>query len=256
MIAYFVWVAVGIAFAFIARRWQGDVTGLDDRQRTGILLVAIGGSIGGAYAFELIADMNHWAAALAPGSDAPDRMPIGGRTVLGGILGGWIAVEIAKRAFRIRQPTGDTFALPLAIALAFGRLGCVGAGCCMGRVCDPHAFASIDATGTPHIPVPMLESMFHFVAAIVLAVAVRRGWWVGRRLAMYVTVYAVVRFTLEHWRMNPPVVAGLTYYQLLALVVFALAATTWWSRARVASLDAHTAIAPEPREHPPVAARS
>jgi phosphatidylglycerol:prolipoprotein diacylglycerol transferase len=230
VIGYFIWVAVGIVLAFVARRWQGNVTGLDDRERTGILLVAIGGAIAGAYGFELIADVRGWAAPLAPGAMA-DRLPIGGRTVLGGILGGWIAVEIAKRKFGIRRPTGDGFALPLAVALAFGRLGCVNAGCCMGRVCEVGSFASIDANGTPHVPVPLMESIFHCCAAVVLAHAVRRGWWVGYRLAVYLCAYALVRFVLEHWRMNPPVIDGLTYYQVLAMVLFILAVFTCWTRA-------------------------
>jgi phosphatidylglycerol:prolipoprotein diacylglycerol transferase len=229
VIAYFLWVAAGIALALVARRWQGNVTGLDDRERTGILLVAIGGAIAGAYGFELLADLNGWTAPLAPGSSA-DNMPMGGRTILGGILGGWVAVEIAKRAFGIRRPTGDAFALPLAIALGFGRIGCISAGCCLGRLCAPGMFASVDARGMPHVPVPAIEAAFHFAAAIGLALAVRRGWLAGRRLAAYVTAYAVVRFVLETVRMNPPWIAGLTYYQVLSLALFALAGLTWWSR--------------------------
>ena len=42
---YFVWVAIGVVCAFVARRVQGKVTELDERQSAGVMLLAIGGSI-------------------------------------------------------------------------------------------------------------------------------------------------------------------------------------------------------------------
>lgn len=230
MIAYFAWVAIGIVLAFVARRWQGDVTGLDARERSGVLFVAIGGAILGAYLFQLPADLFGWNAPLPAGLSAPDGLPLGGRTVLGGMLGGWIAVELGKRAFGITRPTGDAFALPLAIALGFGRMGCWSAGCCAGRACEPSVFASVDAAGTPRVPVQLIEVLFHAVCAAGLAIATRRRWLSGRRLAAYVTAYAIARFTLEFWRLQPTVIAGLTYHQLLSLALAVLAGATWWSR--------------------------
>ncbi len=235
--AYFLWVAAGIACAFAARRWQGNVANLDARENTGVFLLAVGGAILGAYLFQLPASLLAWTAPPPDGARGPDGLLLGGRTVLGGLLGGWIAVEAGKRAFGIAKPTGDAFALPLAIALGFGRLGCASAGCCAGSACMAGPFTVVGAGGAPHLPVAQLEAVYHFVAAGMLAWATRRGWIPGRRLAAYLTVYALVRLGLEGWRTNPAVLAGLTYYQMLALALFALAGATWWLRSRAPRRD-------------------
>jgi phosphatidylglycerol---prolipoprotein diacylglyceryl transferase len=52
----------------------------------------------------------------------------GGKTIVGGLLGGWLAVEIAKRLKHIQSRTGDLFAVPLCIGIAIGRIGCFFAG--------------------------------------------------------------------------------------------------------------------------------
>jgi prolipoprotein diacylglyceryltransferase len=47
-----------------------------------------------------------------------------GKTVLSGLAGGYLGVEIAKLAASVRRKTGDLFAIPLAAGLAVGRWGC------------------------------------------------------------------------------------------------------------------------------------
>lgn len=49
---------------------------------------------------------------------------MGGKTVVGGLIGGLIAVEAAKRRLRIVTRTGDLFAIPLCVGIAIGRIGC------------------------------------------------------------------------------------------------------------------------------------
>ena len=47
-----------------------------------------------------------------------------GKTIVGGLIGGLIAVEWIKRRLDIRRRTGDLFAIPLAAGIAIGRVGC------------------------------------------------------------------------------------------------------------------------------------
>jgi phosphatidylglycerol---prolipoprotein diacylglyceryl transferase len=64
-------------------------------------------------------------------------MLLGGKTIVGGLVGGLIAVELVKRAMGIRRSTGDLYAPALAVAIAVGRVGCLLTG-----VAD-------DTSGTP-----------------------------------------------------------------------------------------------------------
>jgi phosphatidylglycerol---prolipoprotein diacylglyceryl transferase len=62
---------------------------------------------------------------------------LGGKTIVGGLIGGLIGVELVKRAMGIRRSTGDLYAPALAVAIAVGRIGCLLTG-----VAD-------DTSGTP-----------------------------------------------------------------------------------------------------------
>jgi prolipoprotein diacylglyceryltransferase len=47
-----------------------------------------------------------------------------GKTIVGGLVGGWVAVEWVKKLRRLSIRTGDLFALPLTLGIALGRIGC------------------------------------------------------------------------------------------------------------------------------------
>jgi phosphatidylglycerol---prolipoprotein diacylglyceryl transferase len=53
---------------------------------------------------------------------------ISGKSIVGGLVGGWIAVEWIKRRLGITVSTGDLFAVPLALGIAVERVGCFMAG--------------------------------------------------------------------------------------------------------------------------------
>ncbi len=59
----------------------------------------------------------------------PDlRHLLQGKSIVGGLLGGLVAVEFAKRRLGIVGSTGDAFVLPLAVGMSIGRVGCFLAG--------------------------------------------------------------------------------------------------------------------------------
>src|SRR4051812_12314678 len=55
-----------------------------------------------------------------------------GKTITTGLVGAYLSVELTKLVLGIRAKTGDGLAVPLAVALAVGRLGCFVNGCCAG----------------------------------------------------------------------------------------------------------------------------
>ncbi len=99
-----------LAFLWMARR-RGMAT-------EGILLLVAVGLVGGLLCAGL-------TQRLVTGS--------AGKTVLGGIAGGYLSVMLAKRLLGIRRPTGDLFAVAICAGEAVGRWGCFFGGCCYGR---------------------------------------------------------------------------------------------------------------------------
>jgi phosphatidylglycerol---prolipoprotein diacylglyceryl transferase len=228
-VAYTLCILVGIALAFVVRRLAPE---LRPPHHQALSLIAIVGALGGAVLFELPADFYGWSAGVAGEPIVTHAM--GGRTVVGGMLGGWLAVEAGKWGLGIKQPTGDGFALSLAVGLACGRLGCFFAGCCAGRTLEGDPWWSELALpgrdGLLRFPAQLAEVGFHALAAVVLFVLARAGELRTRRFAAYVALYAAFRFAIETVRDNPPLALRLTYYQWLALPLFALAAGTFVAR--------------------------
>jgi phosphatidylglycerol:prolipoprotein diacylglycerol transferase len=237
-VIYSACVALGVVLALVATRLvpRDDGAPVDVVQK--VRLAALVGAVLGAYLFELPADLFGWAPS---GTEPGTGHAILGRTVLGGILGGWIAVELTKLRLGHRASTGDRFALPLAIGLTFGRIGCTLTGCCPGVPIDessPWARFSTVHHDPPRFPATLLESWFHALAAVAIVFAMRFDLARGRRLGLYVASYALVRFGLEELRDDPEVLLGLSYYQLLAVPLFALALFTIVRRPAIEARDA------------------
>lgn len=87
------------------------------------LSVLVGAVLGAAVGSKLLAWAQFPAFAFA---DFPDPVALlGGKTVVGGFLGGLIGVELAKWQVGLKESTGDLFVTPLLVATGLGRLGCL-----------------------------------------------------------------------------------------------------------------------------------
>lgn len=158
MLAYF----VGFRLYLRDRRRRGDF--LDSPRRWWVIAAAAAGAAIGARLLALL----ECPAELWSGGGFPLER-LAGKSIVGAIAGGWLAVEGAKRLGGIESRTGDLLAIPLAAAIAIGRIGCflTGAG--------DHTFG--DATTLPlafdfgdgvrRMPMPLFESLF--LAALIAA---------------------------------------------------------------------------------------
>lgn len=149
-----------------------------------------------------------------------------GKTVTTALVGAYVAVELMKVACHIKVKTGDTYALPLALAMAVGRWGCFFNGCCYGVPGDvPWAVDFGD--GIRRHPIQAYESLFHLTMAGVLGWIIWKDWLRNLRLKFYLIVYAAFRFVTEWLRPEPVWALGLTFYQWVCLGMIVGLSVQW-----------------------------
>lgn len=77
---------------------------------------------GGTLGSKLLYGLEDPRATLLHRNDLAFLM--GGKTIVGALIFGMIAVELMKRYIGLQQSTGDLYAIPLALGIAIGRMGC------------------------------------------------------------------------------------------------------------------------------------
>lgn len=166
----------------------------------------------------------------------PDRWGrlASGKTVLGGLLLGYPAVEWAKRILHYPRPTGDRFALVVPLSLAIGRVGCLAQGCCLGRTCPVSWYTVEDARGIARWPAVPVELGFNLTALAVLGLLHLVDRQRGQRFHLFLVGYGVFRFLHEFVRDTPriPHLGPFSGYHLAALALAALGLSGYARRAR------------------------
>ena len=158
-----------------------------------------------------------------------------GKTIIGGLLGGYAAVEITKKIVGYRSATGDWFAFIAPIGIIFGRIGCLLHGCCTGAVCLPAWYAMSDKEGTPHWPAVPVEIIFNLVALGAAALLRWKKILPGQHFHLYLIAYGLFRFAHEFVRATPRIVGSLSGYAIAALITAAFGAFAFVKRSRQAA---------------------
>ncbi|MBV8923187.1 prolipoprotein diacylglyceryl transferase [Bradyrhizobium sp.] len=149
------------------------------------------------------------------------------RSVEGALAGGIVAVELHKWLAGISVRTGARFALPLAVGIAVGRLGCYFAGLDDFTYGTPttlpwgHDFGD----GILRHPVQLYESaaMAAFAIIYVLAVLRHADFIIENGFYLALAYYGLQRFAWEFLKPYGPVLGPLTLFHLLSLAVLAYA---------------------------------
>lgn len=159
-----------------------------------------------------------------------------GKTIEGGILGGWLAVIWVKRHFRIVRPTGDLFALAIPAGEAIGRIACFVGGCCYGKVANV-AWA-VHEHGDLRHPTQLYLAL---AAAICFGVLlfIERRYKLPENALFYLggMLFCIDRFVVEFFREGTVTPLGLTLAQAGCCLGFAFFA---WKLVQLAG--ARTAV--------------
>ncbi|MBC8870047.1 MAG: prolipoprotein diacylglyceryl transferase [Planctomycetes bacterium] len=187
-----------------------------DRKWWETLGIGLGAFCGGMIGAKLPFVLADWEGFLSGAAWFHD-----GKTIVTGLVGGYLGVLVAEWSLGIRSPMCDSFAAPVAAAVAIGRLGCFEGGCCFGTVTSlPWGVDFGD--GLARHPTQLYESAFHLFAAIAMYQLYRRRLLRGQLIRVYFVSYFSYRFLTEFIRPEPQIWLGLTGYQLASFVLVPL----------------------------------
>ncbi|ASS75264.1 diacylglyceryl transferase [Tumebacillus algifaecis] len=152
-----------------------------------------------------------------------------GKTIVGGLLGGLIGVEIAKKMIGWTRSTGDDFALPLILGMMIGRIGCFLTGLSDHTYgTETTWFTGVDfGDGVLRHPTQLYEIAFLAVlGAALIAVRKRPQLHNGALFQFFMIGYLGFRLVIDFIKPTPhpylilnniqlACIAGLIYYILL-----------------------------------------
>ena len=230
--AHVVFEALGYTVAFqcyryLRRRAHDPVS---DLSRWTVIAAAAVGAVVGSKLLYLLEDP---PATWAHRGDL--AFLLGGKTIVGGILGAWILVEFVKRRIGVTSRTGDLFAAPLLIGIAIGRIGCFCEGLADHTYGVPTSlpFGVDFGDGVPRHPTQIYEMIFALAVAAPLWRATLRKDPSRRQGDLFraaVGAYLLWRFVIDFLKPHPSylVVSGIQVAALFGV----LYVVSGWKRDR------------------------
>ncbi len=223
---YSILITVGVVAGMLLIRLQGDMRALNAKLQNSLLMLTPLAVLSGFVAAVLMQALYNIAAEGGFHVHAST-----GSTFYGGLLGGMIGgISIYfigghfifrdgyhKKRFR---DTMDIIPAVITVAHGFGRLGCLMAGCCHGKVTDAWYGIVMVNSGDRVVPVQLFEAIFLFALTAALLLMMKKG--VRYQLPTYLMAYGVWRFFIEYARADErgqTVVSFLSPSQLFSVVM-------------------------------------
>lgn len=145
------------------------------------------------------------------------------KTIMGGLFGGLVGVELTKKLIKEKSSSGDLFTLPIITGLFIGRIGCFLSGTnefTYGTVTEvPWAMNLGD--GQLRHPIVLYELIFLVVLYIVLyRLYQNRQLPSGDLFKIFMLCYFGFRFLVDFIKPNVFFVIGLSSIQWLCIICF------------------------------------
>jgi len=195
-------------------------------------LVSIGMGLFGAWAFQAIYGAIY--EARTGGTAA------GGLTFMGGLVFGAVTFVVGTLLFakpNVKREFWHVIGLAvpaLAIALAFGRMGCFFAGCCFGleRTWGTYFYIVRRPNGeivrrpNARIPTNLFEAIFAFVTCVIMVTLILRAKRGDLNIYIFGIGYPIWRFAIEYARDDQRYQTGLlspSQWQSIVLIAVVIA---------------------------------
>lgn len=188
-----------------------------------VLWIFVGAMIGARLLFIIV----NWGGPNGYGANPARIFQVwnGGLVFYGGFIGAAVASVLYARKHKLNFRAIADIAIPgVALGHFFGRMGCISAGCCWGKVSDPNFFLGIRfpegalayrdmvtdpahqeyilAHGhTPPLhPTQLYEAFGELSLFFVLLFLAKRKRFHGQVLTAWLALYAILRLSIETFR--------------------------------------------------------
>lgn len=211
LLSYF----IGFQLYLLLKKQQKDDYGDENR-----MIVLLGGVLGAALGSKILGFLEHpefWKSAL--------QYPflfMASKTILGGLVGGLIGVEIAKAVKGIKRSSGDLYVYPIIIGMSIGRIGCFLQGVSDGTWGNQtdSIFGMDGGDGIMRHPAPLYEIFALLFIALIIKIFPKTKLREGDRFKIFLGLYCLFRLGIENLK---PVVKylplQLSMIQLVSLAV-------------------------------------
>lgn len=208
---------------FLWQRRRLKLPALQDQDRT--LWVVVGAALGAALGSKLA----FWVEdPLTAFDHFPEwRHLLEGKSIVGGLLGGLIGVELTKKAIGVRNSTGDAFVLPLAVGMCIGRIGCFLSGLADHTYGNPTSLPwGVDfGDGIARHPTQLYEIVFIAIWTTVLLWRRSDRAHPGDLFRAYLVGYLLFRLCIDAIKpipmLYPPGLSGIQWLCVIGLAYYA-----------------------------------
>jgi phosphatidylglycerol---prolipoprotein diacylglyceryl transferase len=198
--SFFELLAYAVGFALFRRAFRREARPFARRRESFWIAV---GAILGAGLFGKLVFLLQFPEFVRASFPSPEAL-LGGKTIVGGLLGGVLGVEIAKMRVGLRESTGDLFTFPVLVGLAIGRVGCLCAGLGDETFGSPTRlpWGWDFGDGVSRHPTPLYEIFFLLALAAALRVLAPHLSQEGDTFRVFMLAYLAFRVAVDF--LKPP----------------------------------------------------
>jgi prolipoprotein diacylglyceryltransferase len=211
------YLAFFIAFRYYTFLRKGTVDSISTSNRYSIILGAIVGALVGSRVMGFLEN-----PVFNPNQTSLLQL-FNLKTIMGGLFGGLIGVEVAKKIIGEYKSSGDLFTLPIIVGIFIGRIGCFLSGTNEFTYGMPTSFVTGMNLGDGILRHPIALYELVFLAALfffLYKVYKRKDRESGFLFKLFMLSYFGFRFLIEFIKPNTFFLVGLSSIQWLCVLCF------------------------------------
>jgi prolipoprotein diacylglyceryltransferase len=211
-------------YLLLRQRWPRREAAVPMEQGMWLIVAAVLGAAAGSKLLAWAASAHHYW------SNRHDlAVVLGGKTIVGGLLGGWAGVELAKKRLGVTARTGDVYVFPLVLGMSLGRVGCFLTG-----LAD-HTYGNfttlpwaVDFGDGPRHPTQLYEIAFILLLGVALLARLPTLAFNGELFRLFMLGYLSFRFAAEFIKPSEKPLMGLSAIQVACVLGAACCAVSLW----------------------------